>query len=128
MIKQVDDLLASVNLLSSSIASMKSDSDFQKQEDQLRRRLSQATTDLANCGKSASKKSKCKKLIDEANQQLGECSRSWRDNKASKEDKTRKLKELNHNFQAQLDELRTLNYYENLCVEQLGDLKGHAYK
>merc|ERR1719359_1868690 len=56
MIKQVDDLQEGVNVLNSSIASMKSDSDFQKQEDQLRRRLSQATTDLANCGKSKSKK------------------------------------------------------------------------
>merc|ERR1719478_167740 len=138
MIKQVDDLQAGVNGLNSSIASMKSDSDFQKQEDQLRQRLSQATTDLANCGKSTSEKSKYKKIIDEANQQLGECSRTWRDNKTSKEEKTRKLKELNDNFQAQLDQLRR----REGIMEQLGDLvgvkggaakevlkmKGHAYK
>jgi len=138
MIKQVDDLQAGVNGLNSSIASMKSDSDFQKQEDQLRRRLSQATTDLANCGKSKSKKKKYKNIIDEANQQLGECSRTWRDNKTSKEEKTRKLKELNDNFQAQLDQLRR----REGIMEQLGDLvgvkggaakevlkiKGHAYK
>jgi predicted nucleic acid-binding Zn-ribbon protein len=106
MVKQVDDLQAGVSGLNSSISSMKSDSDFQQQEDQLRRRLSQATTGLANCGKSASEKSKYKKMIDEANQQLGECSRTWRDNNTSKEEKTRKLKELNANFQAQLNQLR----------------------
>merc|ERR1719183_3240106 len=120
MIKQVDDLQEGVNGLHSSIASMKSDSDFQKQEDELRRRLSQATTRLANCGKSSSEKSKYKKIIDEANQQLGECSRTWRDNKTSKEEKTRTLKELNANFQAQLDQLRR----REGIMEQLGDMVG----
>jgi len=116
MVKQVDNLQEGVKGLRLSIASMRSDSDFQQQGDQLRRRLNEATAELANCSKSQSKKDKYKKIIDDATQQLGECSRLWRDNKASKEDKMQKLKEL----RAQLNQLRQ----REGIMEQLGDLVG----
>jgi hypothetical protein len=120
IVQQVDNLQDGVNGLNSFIASIKSDEDFKKEEDKLSQRLRQATADLANCGKSKSKKRKYKALIDDATRQLEECSRYWRDSNTSKEKKTQKLKELNATFAAQLKHLRQ---HEGI-MEQLSGFVG----
>jgi len=106
MVRNVARLEEHANSLSDSLASMETDADFKKQEDLLRQGLNQAATDLAHCGKSKSSKAKYLKMIDEANHELAECSARCRDTKASKEYKTKQLKELNASYQKRLAELK----------------------